>query len=56
MTTTEITKGQIVIVDRCAETATVVGFVIDQDESMVVVRWNGSGKITHEYPSEVVAA
>jgi len=53
MTTTEIAKGQIITVDDIAETATVLGFVVDQDEHMIKVRWNGSGKITHEYPSDV---
>jgi hypothetical protein len=46
-------KGQIATVEDFAETVTVIGPVTDQDEHMLKVRWNGSGRITHEYPADV---
>lgn len=50
------TPGTLVYVSDETETATVIGPVLDQDEHMVIVRWNATNRTTHEYPSDLVAA
>jgi hypothetical protein len=53
MTQTQSIIGQVAHFDHTGETATVIGYVLDNDEPMIAVRWNGSGRITHEYRSDL---
>jgi hypothetical protein len=53
--TKTLTAGQVVRFYDETETATVLDNVFDQDEGalMLRVRWNGTGRITHEYPRDI---